>query len=120
MMRPCISQATTLPAPFTDDVAAHTAGGGTALEVWLTKLEEHLKAHSADETKALLADRGVTLAAAAYQGGLLLSQGEERRAHHDHYRRRLELCQFFRIPTLVVVPDFTSHLDPASVRRRWS
>ena len=49
------------------------------MEVWLTKLETHLEQHSLAETQRLLADRGMTLAAAAYQGGLLLSQGEQRR-----------------------------------------
>ena len=42
---------------------------------------------------------------AAYQGGLLLSQGEQRQAHYDHFRRRLDLCQAFAIPTLLVVAD---------------
>ena len=41
-------------------------------------------------------DAGVTLrialVAAAYQGGLLLSQGEQRKAHFDHFKRRLDLC----------------------------
>ncbi len=35
----------------------------------------------------------MTLAAASYQGGLLLSQGEQRKAHYDHFKRRLDLCQ---------------------------
>src|SRR5438093_13186406 len=100
-MKPCISQATTLPNRFEDDVDAYARGGVTGMEVWLTKLEQHLEQHSPADTKKLVADRGLTLAAAAYQGGLLLSQGEQRRAHYDHFRRRLDLRQFFRIPTLL-------------------
>ena len=92
-MKPCISQATTLPGSFADDVANYAAGGCPAVEVWLTKLEQHLQTASADDTRKLLADRGLTPAAAAYQGGLLLSQGEPRKAHFDHFRRRLDLCQ---------------------------
>src|SRR5262245_25175717 len=107
-MRPCISQATTLPATFEEDVHAYADGGCSGLEVWLTKLEQHLETHSPADTKKLLADRGVTLAAAAYQGGLMLSQGEPRKAHFDHFRRRLDLCQFFGIPTLILTPDFAA------------
>ena len=42
-MIPCISQATTLPASFADDATDYPSGGCTAVEVWLTKLEKHLK-----------------------------------------------------------------------------
>jgi 2-keto-myo-inositol isomerase len=116
-MKPCISQVTTLPGSFADDVANYAAGGCPAVEVWLTKLEQHLQSASAVDTRKLLADRGVTPAAAAYQGGLLLSQGEQRKAHFDHFRRRLDLCQAFGIPTLVLVADFTQAVDAPSLGR---
>lgn len=105
-MIPCISQATTLPASFADDAADYPSGGCQAVEVWLTKLEKHLADVSAADTRKALADRGVRLVAAAYQGGLLLSQGEARKAHFDHFKRRLDLCQELGIPTLVLVADF--------------
>src|SRR6478672_4462261 len=104
-MGPCISEATTLPCSFADDVAAYADAGCTAMEVWLTKLETHLEQHCAADTHKLLQDRKLTLAAAAYQGGLLLSQGEARKAHFDHFRRRLGMCQEFGIKTLLVVAD---------------
>jgi sugar phosphate isomerase/epimerase len=116
-MRPCISQATTLSAGFEDDVRAYADGGCPAVEVWLTKLEQHLEQHSPDDTRKLLSDRGITLAAAAYQGGLLLSQGEQRQAHFDHFRRRLDVCQFFGIPTLILAPDFAQRVDETSLGR---
>jgi 2-keto-myo-inositol isomerase len=116
-MRPCISQATTLPASFTDDVNAYADGGCTALEVWLTKLEKHLEKHSAPDTRKLLEDRQMTLAAASYQGGLLLSQGEQRKAHYDHFKRRLDLCQTFSIPTLLIVADFVERVDQTALER---
>lgn len=105
-MIPCISQATTLPGSFADDAADYPAGGCRALEVWLTKLEKHLREVSAEDTRKALADRDVRLVAAAYQGGLLLSQGDARKAHFDHFKRRLDLCQQFAVPTLVLVADF--------------
>jgi sugar phosphate isomerase/epimerase len=116
-MTPCVSQACTLPAAFADDVAGYADGGCTAVEVWLTKLERHLEAHDPGDTRKLLADRGVVPAAGAYQGGLLLSQGEHRRAAFDHFKRRLDLCQFFSIPTMVLVADFAQRVDEASLGR---
>jgi sugar phosphate isomerase/epimerase len=116
-MRPCISEATTLSRPFAEDVVAYAEAGCTALEVWLTKLEQHLEKHSADDTRRLLDEHGMALAAASYQGGLLLSQGEQRRAHFDHFRRRLDLCQHFGIPTLLVTADFAGPVDPTALER---
>jgi sugar phosphate isomerase/epimerase len=116
-MKPCISQATTMPCPFADDVANFADAGCTALEVWLTKLEQHLEHHSAADTRKLLNDRGMILAAAAYQGGLLLSQGDARKAHYDHFRKRLELCQYFGITTMLVAADFAEAIDQTSLGR---
>ncbi len=116
-MKICFSEATTMPAPFAEDVAACAGGGFTALEVWLTKLETYLESHAADATRRMLADKGVTPVAAAYQGGLLLSQGEQRRAHYDHFRRRLELCQGFGIGTVLVVADFVQAVEPTALER---
>ena len=116
-MKPCISEATTLACSFAEDVAAYASAGCRAMEVWLTKLETHLESHSAADTRKLLEDKPITLAAASYQGGLLLSQGEQRRAHYDHFRRRLDLCQQFGIGTLLLVADFVERIDPTSLER---
>lgn len=116
-MKLCVSEATTMPATFADDVDACGQAGCPALEVWLTKLEQHLQTHSAAATRDLLAAKGVTLAAAAYQGGLLLSQGEQRKAHFEHYRRRLELCEAFGIQTMLVVADFVRGVEQTDLER---
>lgn len=116
-MKLCISEATTLTSSFAEDVAGYADGGCPAMEVWLTKLETHLEQHSPADTRQLLEDRQMTLAAAAYQGGLLLSQGEQRRAHYDHFRRRLDLCSAFGIPTLLVVADFVEKVEAVSLQR---
>jgi 2-keto-myo-inositol isomerase len=48
---------------------------------------------------------------------LLLSQGEQRKAHYDHFRKRLDLCQGLGIPTLLVVADFAGDIDATSLER---
>jgi 2-keto-myo-inositol isomerase len=116
-MKPCISEATTLSSTFAEDVNGYADGGCTALEVWLTKLETHLEKHSAADTSKLLEDRQMTLAAASYQGGLLLSQGEQRKAHYDHFKRRLDLCQSFGISTLLLAADFVDRVDATALQR---
>ncbi|QEL15982.1 sugar phosphate isomerase/epimerase family protein [Limnoglobus roseus] len=116
-MNLCISQATTLSTPFADDITGYADGGCMAVEVWLTKLEKHLEGTTADATRQLLADRGVSLVTAAYQGGLLLSQGEQRQAAFDHYKRRLDLCQQFGIPTMLLVADFATRIDETALGR---
>lgn len=116
-MTPCVSQVCTLPTPFADDIAGYAGGGCQAIEVWLTKLETHLERHPAADTRKLLADRGVTLPVAAYQGGLLLSQGEARKVAFDHFKRRLDLCQAFGVRTLVLVADFAVPVDQTSLGR---
>jgi sugar phosphate isomerase/epimerase len=57
------------------------------------------------------------LAAAAYQGGLLLAQGEPRREHYDHFRRRLDLCESLGIRNLLLVADFVESVEPLDLDR---
>jgi sugar phosphate isomerase/epimerase len=116
-MIPCISEATLLPSSFADDLRVCAEGGFRAMEVWLTKLETHLEQHSPADARRLLEEREMTLAAAAYQGGLLLSQGDQRRVHFDHFKRRLDLCQAFGIPTLLIAPDFVQQVDMTALER---
>lgn len=116
-MKTCISQACLLSTPFAEDVVAVAEGSFRAVEVWLTKLETHLETHSIADTRDLLEQRQITLAAGAYQGGLLLSQGEARTAHFDHFKRRLDLCQAFGIPTLLLVADFAERVDETALQR---
>jgi len=106
-----------MPLTFAEDIAHYADAGCDAIEVWLTKLEMHLEQHSLDQTRALLQERGITLAAAAYQGGLLLSQGEARKAHYELYRKRLDLCQSLGIRTLLVVADFVDKVDGAAMEQ---
>jgi sugar phosphate isomerase/epimerase len=48
---------------------------------------------------------------------LLLSQGEQRRAHYDHFRKRLDLCQQFGIGALLLVADFVQKINQTDLER---
>ena len=109
-MKPCISQATTLSTSFEADLRAYGRSGWTAVELWLTKLEDYLADHSIKEARTLLAAEGLKPVAAASQGGLLLSRGAEREAHWNHFQRRLELLGELEVPVLIVVADFIREL----------
>ncbi|HEV8058939.1 MAG TPA: sugar phosphate isomerase/epimerase family protein, partial [Gemmataceae bacterium] len=39
------------------------------------------------------------------------------RAHYDHFRRRLEICQQLKIPTLILVADFVESVDGEALQR---
>src|SRR5438046_2473217 len=118
-MKACLSEVSILPSTFAEDVACAADAGCAGLEVWLTKLETHLETHDLPGTRKLVQDRGLALPAAAYQGGLLLSQGEQRKAHFDHFRRRLEICQALDIPTMLVVADFAEPVDATALERAF-
>jgi sugar phosphate isomerase/epimerase len=115
IMKPCLSEATTMTSSFADDVAAYADAGCQAMEVWLTKLEQHLSGHSGLDTSQLLQDHNMTLAAASYQGGLMTTTGEQQRVQFDQFQRRLDLCQRFGIPTMVIVADFLDRIDSAKL-----
>lgn len=127
-MIPCISQVTTLPASFAEDLGTAAGAGFAAIEVWFTKLEQHLEANSIDSTAKLIADSGLTLAAASLQGGLLVDGTEQRAAHLEHFKRRLDLCQRLGISVVVIAGGFArgavDSLDAAAKRlveaARWA
>ncbi len=116
-MIPCLSEATTMPAEFDADLRACAQAACPALEVWLTKLENFLQRNSLDATRRLIEEHGVRLAAAAVQGGILLTQGEARRESFALLERRLELCHSLEIETLVVAADFADEVSSTDYER---
>lgn len=107
-MIPALAQVSTLPWPLERDLEDYAAAQVPAIELWLTKLEEFLKTHSVAETKQRFAQHGLQTPVAAGQGGLLSSQGPQREAAWELFRRRLDLCAELGIGTLVVAGD----IDP--------
>jgi hypothetical protein len=67
-MKPCISETSTMPASFLEDVDAYTSAGCKAMEVWLTKLETALETQAASDLKKYIQDKQLTLVAAGCQG----------------------------------------------------
>ena len=104
-MIPALSQVCTLHAAFEQDVEDYAAGHCRAMEVWLTKLETYLQSHSLDDVRRLLEKHEMAVPVASFQGGLLISQGDARREHWNHFAKRLELCRELGIKTLVVAGD---------------
>ena len=91
LMVPALSQVCTLHAPFEKDVEDFAAGHCEAIEIWLGKLETYLQSHSVDDVRQLLEKHHVAAPVASFQGGLLISQGEARKEHWNHFAKRLEL-----------------------------
>ncbi|HEY4311266.1 MAG TPA: sugar phosphate isomerase/epimerase [Pirellulales bacterium] len=116
-MKPALSQVSTLKSAFDLDIEEYAAAACDCCELWLGKLETYLDAHSIDDTRQLLADHALTAPVAAYQGGLLTSQGEARRAHWDHFARRLALLKQLGVGTLVVAADILGALTQQDLER---
>jgi sugar phosphate isomerase/epimerase len=116
-MKFCISETSTMSATFREDVEGFVAAGCLGIEVWLTKLERELECNAAADLRKLIEDKQITLAAASCQGGLLLSQGEQRRSGFDQFKRRLDLCQYFGIGILQLVADVAHQVDALAMQR---
>jgi sugar phosphate isomerase/epimerase len=116
-MKPAISQVSSLLAPFESDLEEYAAGDCRVIDVWLTKLEDCLQRRSPSEIRELAEQHRVELAVASYQGGILASQGEARRAAWELFERRLRLCRDLGIATLVVACDVGAPLTPLDLDR---
>lgn len=104
-MKPAISQVCSLNSPFDKDIEDYAAGACRAIEIWLGKLETCLENHSLDEVRRRLDENEMSAPVASFQGGLLVTQGEARRQHWEHFSRRLALLRDLQIGILVVACD---------------
>lgn len=112
-----LSQVCSLNAPFDRDLEDYASAGCTHVEVWLTKLEEYLKTHTLDDVRYWLEKTRLTLAVAAFQGGLLASQGPARHEAWELLRRRLDLCRNLAIGTIVVACDVPGPINQPTIER---
>lgn len=114
-MRPALSQVSSLPSGFAQDLEEYRAAGCRAVEVWLTKLEGYLESHSVGDLRELLQRYEVLLPVASFQGGLLHTQGESRRLAWELFRRRIALCRELEIGTIVVALDVATSPSTSSL-----
>lgn len=116
-MRLACSSITTLRANLLDDIEHCADAQCSYLEVWLTKLEEHIsrggKFASASYIREHMAERKVFFIGAAYQGGLFTEDAAKRKEAFSQFQTRLALCQEFAIPTLILAPDSFQQMDAA-------
>jgi len=104
-MKPAISQVCTLEASLEADFEDYAAGQCEAIELWLGKVDRYLEEHSTDDIRRLLDENGLVAPVAAFQGGLLTSQGDARREHWNLFGRRLQLCKELGVQTLILACD---------------
>jgi 2-keto-myo-inositol isomerase len=116
-MKPAISQVCSLNSSFEKDIEDYAAGACRAVELWLGKLETYLETHLVDDVRRLLDEQEMAAPVASFQGGLLVSQGEARREHWDHFSRRLRLLRELHVGTLVVACDVVGPLKQQDLER---
>jgi 2-keto-myo-inositol isomerase len=116
-MLPTLSQVCCLNSPFDRDLEDFAGAGCQAVDVWLTKLETYLEAHTLEDVRYWLEKMRLSLPVASYQGGLLASQGERRREAWELFSRRLDLCRELNIGTIVVACDIPPPLDRQTIER---
>lgn len=116
-MKPCLAQVCTLHARFEQDIEDYAAGQCRAVELWLGKLEGYLESHTVEDVRRVLEENEVVAPVASYQGGLLASQGDARRASWEHFGDRLALCQKLGVQTLVVACDILQTLNQQDFQR---
>lgn len=102
-----------LPAILDDYAAGHCG----AVDLWLGHAERFLAASEPERLRDLLAESGIRVVAASFQGGLLLADGEAGREHRTLFAHRLDLCRGLGIPVLVVAGDAFGPLGPADFAR---
>lgn len=104
-MRPTIAQVSALSSTFDNDVREFSAAGWKSLEIWLTKLETHLAAHSLQEVRTELDRLELAAPVASLQGGLFAERSDSRAEAWALLERRLQICRDLQVETLVVAGD---------------
>jgi 2-keto-myo-inositol isomerase len=116
-MIPTLSQLSCLSSPFDRNLEDFASANCQSVEIWLTKLETYLETHQLKDLRYWLEKTQLKLAVASMQGGLLASQGEQRREAWDLFGRRLDLCRDLEIGTIVVACDVPPPLSQQTIKR---
>ena len=113
IMKPCISQATTLMNPFRADVATYHGGGWRCMEVWLTKLESFVEENSVAEARDLLKSSGLRRGGGG-AGGVAAVPGRGEVDPLGPFRRRLLLLNELGIETMIIAADHAGRMPRRS------
>lgn len=116
-MRPALASVCSLESSLNTIFEDYAAGQCNAIDLWLGALECHLQSHSFESVRDSTQLHGIDLVAASFQGGLLISQGDARRAHWDHFTKRLLLLKSIGVPILVVAGDARGPLHESDIAR---
>jgi len=104
-MKLAINPATTMPAPFEEDVVAYSAAGFQAMEIWLGKVDKYLeKGRTLQDAARLMGDNGLAPAGACFSW-LSFTGDQKEKESLAGFRRHLEMCQAMGARTLVVIPS---------------
>jgi len=114
-MKPAIATVCSLDAPLETVLEEYAAGHCEAVDLWLGHAESFLAGRDPAALAELLGRHGIAAAAASFQGGLVVSQGEARQAHWRHFESRLGLLRDVGIPVLVVAGDAFGPLGAAEL-----
>lgn len=116
-MQPCINEATTMTTDFATDMRAYAEAGFESVELWLPKIESYLEGKSVAAVERLLKQQGLRAVAACAQGGILLSEGEQRHTALEQLRSRCALTAALGADTLIVFSEQGDGVDEGTYAR---
>jgi 2-keto-myo-inositol isomerase len=102
-----INGATTMKATLPEDIAAASAAGFKALEIWAAKMDTYLEANSVERLKALFDEAGLQPASINSIEFITFRPPEEYEAIKSRCRELCELAQALGCSKVVVVPSPT-------------
>jgi len=102
-----INGATTMKATLPEDVAAASAAGFRALEIWAAKMDTYLEAHSVEELKALFESAALQPASINSIEFITFRPPEEYEEIKARCRELCELARALGCDKIVVVPSPT-------------
>jgi len=102
-----INGATTMKATLPEDIAAASAAGFKALEIWAAKMDAYLETHSVEELKSLCHDAGLCPASINSIESITFRPPEEYEEIKARCRELCEVAQALGCDKIVVVPSPT-------------
>jgi 2-keto-myo-inositol isomerase len=102
-----LNGATTMKATLMEDIAATSAAGFKALEIWAAKMDAYLGEHSVEELKALFDEAGLRPASVNSIEFITFRSSKEYQAIKARCQELCELARALSCDKIVVVPSPT-------------